>query len=183
MLGPIIHGTHISLVPHQTEYLDTYRRWFADTEVTRYMLLRFPPSAGQEAQWFERMSTAPDVIGWAILLNERDLLIGSTGLQDIDWRNRHAHSGIMIGEKAYWGKGYASEAMRLRTAYAFHELGLEKVLTNVIAENHASRRALEKAGYRQCGLLRRNRFFDGGWHDEWLGEILREDWEQARRPS
>jgi RimJ/RimL family protein N-acetyltransferase len=35
---------------------------------------------------------------------------------------------------------------------------------------------LEKIGYRHCGLLRRNAFFGGQWHDEWLAEILREEW-------
>lgn len=183
MLGPILHGTQISLVPHQVEFLDTYRRWFADPDVTHYLLLRHPPSPSQEQEWFDHISTSQDEIGWAIMLNDGDQLIGSTGLRQIDWRNRHASSGIMIGEKDHWGKGYATEAMRLRTAYAFRELGLEKILTSVIGPNHGSRRALEKAGYRQCGLLRRQRYFDGTWHDEWLGEILREEWAQMQAAS
>ena len=183
MLGPILRGTYISLVPHQPAYLDTYRRWFADTDVTHYLLLRHPPSPDQEKAWFEQISASPNEVGWAILINESNHLIGSTGLRQIDWRNRHASSGIMIGEKEHWGKGYATEAMRLRTAYAFRELGLEKIVTSVIGPNLGSRRALEKAGYRQCGLLRRQRFFDGTWHDEWLGEILREEWEQLQSAS
>ena len=35
---------------------------------------------------------------------------------------------------------------------------------------------MERAGFRACGLRRRNVFLDGEWHDEWLGEILRQDW-------
>jgi RimJ/RimL family protein N-acetyltransferase len=180
MFGPIIHGTLISLVPPQSEYLASYVRWFADTDVTRHLLLRNPPSLQQEATWFERVAGSQEDIVWAIVLNEGERLIGNTGLHQINWRHRHAHSGIMIGEKDQWGKGYASEAMRLRTAYAFHELGLEKILTSVYADNHGSRRALEKAGYRQCGLLRRQRYYAGTWHDEWMGEILRDEWEQAQ---
>jgi len=180
MLGPIIRGTQIYLAPPQTEYLDTYRRWFADPAVTRYLLLRNPPSPQQEAEWFDRIARSDDDVVWAIVRTEGDVLIGSTGLHSIDWRHRHANSGIVIGEREYWGKGYASEAMRLRTDYAFRELGLEKVLSSVFTGNEGSRRALEKAGYRQCGLLRRQRYFEGRWHDEWMGEILREEWEATQ---
>ena len=84
----------------------------------------------------------------------------------------------MIGDKSEWRRGYASEAMRLRTDYAFMELGLRKVWTGVWLPNAGSRRALEKAGYRQCGLMRRHVFVDGQWHDVWLAEVLREDWER-----
>jgi RimJ/RimL family protein N-acetyltransferase len=176
MFGPILRGPKIHLAPPQPAYLATYVRWFADPMVTRYLSTRNTPSLKQEEEWYERMAGAQDHIVWAILLNEEGTLIGNTGLHNIDWRHRHAESGIMIGETAQWGKGYASEAMRLRTAYAFAELGLEKVMTRVYDDNHASRRALEKAGYRQCGMLRHHRYSGGKWHDEWLGEILREEW-------
>ena len=180
MFGPIIQGTNIRLVPPQPEYLASYIRWFADPRVTQYLLLRNPPSLAQEQEWFSRIAGSQSDVVWAIVLNEGDLLIGNTGLHQINWRHRNAHNGIMIGEPGQWGKGYASEVIQLSTAYAFGELGLEKVVTEVYAENHASRRAMEKAGYRQCGLLQRHRFFGGQWHDEWLGEILREEWEQRQ---
>ena len=44
----------------------------------------------------------------------------------------------------------------------------------------ASIRALEKAGYRQSGVMRQEFFRDGRWHDVWMGEVLREDWERAQ---
>jgi RimJ/RimL family protein N-acetyltransferase len=50
----------------------------------------------------------------------------------------------------------------------------------VYGRNAASLRLLEKRGYRPCGLLRRQGFFGGVWHDEWLGEILREAWAAER---
>ena len=94
------------------------------------------------------------------MLKHNGRLIGNAALDHIDWRNRRAESGIVIGEKDEWGKGYAGEAMRLRTRYAFRELGLETVTTRVVLANAASRRGLERAGYRQAGraaapLLRR----------------------------
>jgi RimJ/RimL family protein N-acetyltransferase len=158
-------------------------RWFAEPELTNYMIVRNPPSLEQEEEWLAHMARSEHDVVWAIVLRDTGTLIGNTGLHRIDWRHRHAHSGIIIGEPSQWGKGYATEAMRLRTAYAFRELGLEKVLSSVYSGNEASRRALEKAGYRQCGLLRRNRYFNGEWHDEWLGEVLREEWEANQQAA
>ncbi len=89
----------------------------------------------------------------------------------------------MIGEKDEWGKGYAGESMRLRPRYAFRELGLETVTTLVVQRNDASRRGLERAGYRQCGLRRRYYFIDGRWHDAWQGEILKDEWEATQEKT
>ena len=65
----------------------------------------------------------------------------------------------------------------MHTTYAFRTLGLEKILTLASSGNEQSRRALKRDGYKQCAPLRWNRFFHGRWHDEWLGEILRDEWE------
>ena len=183
MFGPIINGERIRLEPPRPEYAPIYIRWFSEPALTNYMSVRNPPSLQQEEQWLERMAASEHDVVWAILLRDTGVLIGNTGLHRIDWRHRRAHSGIIIGDPTQWGKGYASEAMRLRTAYAFRELGLEKVMSSVNEGNVASRRALEKAGYRQCGLLRRNSFFNGTWHDAWLGEVLREEWEANQKPE
>ncbi len=160
----------------------TFQRWFADMEVTRYLMHRNPPTLRQEESFLENVAEDPRRVLWAIVLRD-GTLIGVTGLEKIDWRTRDAESAIMIGDRSQWRRGHASEAMRLRTEYAFRELGLRKVWTGVWLPNHGSRRALEKAGYRQCGLMRRHAFVDGRWLDVWLAEVHREDWERARGPA
>jgi RimJ/RimL family protein N-acetyltransferase len=149
-------------------------------EVTRFLLRRNPPSARQEEDYLEQAAGDAHRVVWAITLREGRRPIGATALEKIDWRIRDAESGIMIGDKTEWRRGHATEAMRLRTEYAFLELGLRKVWTGVSMQNTASRRALERAGYRQCGLMRRHFFMAGRWHDVWVAEILREDWDRAR---
>jgi RimJ/RimL family protein N-acetyltransferase len=99
-----------------------------------------------------------------------------TALHRIDWRHRHSWIEVSLGDRSAWGKGYATETVRLGTFYAFQELGLEKILASVYNCNDASLRVLDKVGYRDCGLLRRNAFFGGQWHDEHLSECLRVDW-------
>src|SRR5262245_42570273 len=124
MLGPVIEGERVRLEPPRLEHAPLYQRWMADREVTRYLVERHPPTPRQEEAFLEEAARDVHRVIWAIALRSDDTVIGVTGLQHIDWRNRDAESGIMIGDKSRWGRGYASEAMRLRTAYAFRELNL-----------------------------------------------------------
>ena len=186
MFGPVIEGEHVRLEPPRLESSALFQRWFADMNVTRYLAHRHPPSQRQEEAFLEDAAADANRVLWGIALRdgpEPGKLIGATVLEKIDWRNRDAESGIMIGDTSEWRRGRASEAMRLRTEYAFMELGLRKVWTGVWLPNHGSRGALEKTGYRQCGLQRQHFFVDGQWLDVWLAEIHRDDWERARHAA
>lgn len=178
MLGPIVEGERIRLEPPRADYLPVFVSWLADRQVTRYLLVRHPPSIKQEEEWLESTARDEHSVLWTIVLKDGGRPIGSTALMKIDWRHRHAESGIAIGARDEWGKGHGREAMALRTRYAFRDLGLEKVSSYVSVHNEASRRALEGAGYRQCGVFRRHFFTDGRWEDAWIGEVLRQDWEK-----
>jgi len=176
MFGPVMAGERVRLEPHRLEYAPTYIRWLADPSVTRYMLVRHPPSLKREEEWIEQMATSQDAVVWAMLRATDGELIGSIGLHKIVWRHRHGELGYFVGARDQWGKGHATEALKLATAYAFLELDLQKVWAAVIVANEASRRALERNGYRQCALFRKDKYVEGRWHDLWLGEILKEDW-------
>ena len=178
MLGPTMEGTLITLAAIEPEHLPLAVGWSRDRAGMRYLGFTQPLSMADEDRWYERVAASQTDVVWSILREGR--CIGSTGLHSIDWRNRRAVSGIWIGDTAQHGQGLGREAMRLRTAYAFEELNLEKVLTDILDENVRSKRAAISAGYRQCGLRRRHVFREGRWLDEWLGEILREDWLAAR---
>lgn len=150
--------------------------WLADLEVTRYLGRRSPPSLQEEQEWFKKVAEERTTVWWVIEVDGK--AVGSTGIHEIDWVNAHGTTGIAIGDRSYWRRGVASETMALRTRYAFGELNLHKLKTEAFTENIASVRALQKTGYRQVGTLREERWSDGTWHDTWLGEVLRSDWER-----
>jgi RimJ/RimL family protein N-acetyltransferase len=179
MLGPILEGTGVRLVPAGPEHLAAFVGWFAQPDITRYLLYRFPASLTQEEAWLERMAASRDDVVWAVCARDTGLHIGATGLHRISWRDRFAFNGIVIGERARWGRGHGTETIRLTTRFAFRELGLRKVVTEVYAGNDASRRIMEKIGFRPCGLLRRHRLIDGEWRDQWVGELFEEEWKDA----
>jgi [ribosomal protein S5]-alanine N-acetyltransferase len=183
MYGPVIAGERVRLEPPRPEYATTYIRWFADRAVTRYMLIRHPSSLRKEEEWIEQMASSANDVLWAMVRAGDGNLIGNISFHKIDWRHQHAELGYVIGERDQWGKGCATESVGLATAYAFLELGLQKVWAQVIAGNAASQRALERSGYRQRALFRRDRYLDGRWHDLWVGEILREEWESEQEKT
>jgi RimJ/RimL family protein N-acetyltransferase len=84
--------------------------------------------------------------------NNYPVLVGSIGLKNIDLINKKADLGFWIGEK-YWGRGIATECVRLIIKYAFScsDLGLREVIAYVFSENKASIRVLEKNGMKKKG--------------------------------
>lgn len=66
-----------------------------------------------------------------------------------------------VYELGYWiaaaarGKGAATEAARAVSHFAFHERGAQKLLAGHFADNPASGRVLEKAGFSYTGETRK----------------------------
>lgn len=174
MLGPILSDSFVTLAPIEPKHLENYCRWFADREVIRYMKIQTPPTLADEQVWLERTAQSDRDIIWGLFVEGQH--IGSTGIHRIDWRNRRAQTGIVIGDRTWWGRGVATRSHAMRTRYAFEQLNLEKLVTNVLEGNTASRRALERAGYGTVGVYRHHEYRDGRWHDTWIGELLRENW-------
>ena len=72
--------------------------------------------------------------------------VGTISIKNIDLVNKKADLGYWIGEQ-YWGRGIATECLKLIIDYAFSaELGLKQLCAYVFPENKASIRVLEKNG-------------------------------------
>ena len=163
MFGPVVKGALVTLRPGRDDDAERFVAWFADMEVTRFLARRFAVALYQEHEFLKKIGESPNDVFWMIDAEGRP--IGATGIHAIDWVNARATTGIVIGEKSAWGKGYATETMALRTRYAFRELNLHKLMTEVDTENVASRKALEHSGYRTVGIRREQSFRDGNWKD------------------
>ena len=98
------------------------------------------------------MNASGNDVLFGIVVRETDRLIGSIGLNQIDFRYRSASLGMMMGEKSMWGKGYGTEATRLVVRYAFEELHLNRVQLHVYEYNLRGMRVYEKSasGGKAC---------------------------------
>ncbi len=125
-----------------------YSQWLKDQEVVQYLEVRHNlPDLGQLKQFIVGLNKSPDNVFLGIFLKP-DLHIGTIKLGPINWADKIAPLGIMIGDKACWGKGYAVEAIQSLTDYAFNQLELEKIYAGCYKQNVGSFRAFSKVGYR-----------------------------------
>jgi len=175
MFGPALHGEKISLKPLRREDLALHRAWHADLEVFRYLApLHGPSTPAQMERDYEELATYDRMIVWGIAREGRT--IGAAFIVGIDWMNRQAETTLMLGDRSAWGQGFATEAVRLRTRYAFQELGLERLESNSVADNIGMHRALERSGYRNIGRKRHCFYRHGIWRDRFMFEVLRAEW-------
>jgi ribosomal-protein-alanine N-acetyltransferase len=76
------------------------------------------------------------------------------------------------------GKGYGSEAIKIVIDYLFMSKNIVRVQAEINPENVASQRALENAGFKKEGILRKAFFSRGEWIDTAIFSILREEWKE-----
>lgn len=73
------------------------------------------------------------------------------------------------------GKGYMTAAVDLVLGYAFRALGLHRVQAAILSHNEASRRVLEKNGFKPEGVARQYLKINGQWQDHQTYAILKDD--------
>jgi ribosomal-protein-alanine N-acetyltransferase len=85
-----------------------------------------------------------------------------------------AHAGYWVDGR-YAGRGIAPTALGLAVDHCFQGLGLHRVEANIRPENTASRRVVEKLGFREEGLHQRYLYIDGGWRDHVCWSVTDDD--------
>ncbi|MET7327416.1 GNAT family N-acetyltransferase [Nonomuraea sp. NPDC005650] len=148
-------------------------RWSHDPEVVRWMSSGYPESFMQ-AQ--ERLTAAPrnsyENCRFIIESLHDQRAVGFVRLRDAKPEVGNAGLDIQLGEKDVWGRGYATEAMRLMCRYGFNEMRLHRITLDFAADNTAARRVYEKVGFVEEGRVRECFRRDGKWHDLILMGLL-----------
>ena len=105
----------------------------------------------------------PGMINFVIDINGK--VAGSIGFHKIE--DHKAELGYWLAEK-YWGQGIMTQAVKLATEFGFKKLKLKRIYARVFSFNKASKRVLEKAGYKFEGILRKNTKKDNRFIDDCL---------------
>lgn len=165
-----ITGKHIYLREvRPSDVNDNYYRWMNDPEVVKYTESRyFAVSRESLEDYVKEKQKDTDNIFLAIVLKENHQHIGNIKLGPINWIHRFADLGIIVGEKDYWGRGYAAEAIKLVTDFAFSTLNLHKLTAGCYNVNQAATKTFEKAGFVVEATRKKHYFFDGKYHDVFL---------------
>jgi len=181
----MIIGDKIRLRGIEKTDLPLFVRWMGDREVTRSLIMRWPVSLAAEEKWFERVMSHPSETRPMAIEVETSTgwqTIGTCGFHEIDWENRSAEFGIMIGEKSFWGQGWGRKAVRLLLSFGFEDLNLHRVYLYVFSTNERAVRAYRAAGFTMEGCLRQDIFQDGRYVDAYVMGILRSEWRKEEEP-
>jgi len=138
--------------PRATDAPLMFTAYAQDPAVTRYLAWLPHASLAETRAVIDRFLIAwerQEGFCWFLFTNDTGELIGSIAA-------RPEYDGINLGfllARAYWGRGYMPEAVAAVVDWAFAQPSVSRVSAACDMENHASARALEKAGFVRERIL------------------------------
>ena len=163
MYNKYLEGIRIYLREvRESDVNDEYYRWINDPEVNRFLESRFyPQSKNDILNYVKKMESNPDEVFFAICIKDNDKHIGNIKLGPINWIHRKGDISLVIGKKEFWGKGIATEAIRLVVNFAFNLLNLHKLCAGYYDSNIGSAKAFSKCGFEEEGSYTQECFLNG----------------------
>ncbi|TSC85833.1 MAG: GCN5-like N-acetyltransferase [Parcubacteria group bacterium Gr01-1014_8] len=177
-LNILAEGQRTALCEMEERLLPSHVTYLNDPEVNRYLRTRPPVTLEHQKAWLQRSAhdvTAKVFSVFAKENGDKFKFIGVVSFRDIDPATGGANGGAVIGDKAYWKKGIASEARILQLHYGFSKLGINWVLGHSIDPNVASQKLLEHVGYTLIEKHNAARVVDGVAYDEYVYKISKEE--------
>ncbi|MBL7068263.1 MAG: GNAT family N-acetyltransferase [Candidatus Omnitrophica bacterium] len=180
---PFIIGKRVYLRSLNPDDLEKgYLGWINDPETNRFLMSGiFPTSRDKLWGYYEKVTNSNNDVIFAIIVKKNDKYIGNIKIGGIDWVNRTAHCGRMIGDKKYRGKGYGTEALKLVIDYAFNTLNLNRIYNAIVADNMGAIKSCGKVGMKREGIFSQARFVDGKYKDIVQVSITRDRYERLKK--
>jgi RimJ/RimL family protein N-acetyltransferase len=176
-------GQSVFLRPIELADAPLCQRWINDPQIRTFVANTRPWSDLAERKYLESLVDAHDQVSLIVVLRESNRPIGLIGLRLINWTDRRADMGILIGEADSRGKGFGSEATTLLLRHAFETLNLHRVQLDVYEYNLAAVRCYERIGFIREGVLREHHFQGDKYHNVIRFGILAREFAQRYPPG
>lgn len=140
---------------NKDDVVEKYVDWLNDPEINRYLETRFVCQTIKSCNEFvNKMKESHEDYLFGIYDGNEH--IGNIKLGFINSYHESAQLSLFIGEKSYWKKGVATEAIRALTKWGMTQLKLKKIEAGCYEENMGSLKAFLKTGYTVEGYLRKS---------------------------
>lgn len=171
-----LHGQRIYLrLLAPDDVSSEYVAWMNNDEITQYLESRWSVHTLESIQAFvQAMCESPNDYLFGMFLKDTHQHIGNIKIGNINPHHHYGDVGLIVGDKASWGKGIAAEAISLVTQYGFEELNLNKLTAGMYEHNMGSYKAFMKAGYKEVGRYEKHFFYQGRYVDAFLVEKCRQ---------
>lgn len=146
-----------------------YCNWLNDPRVNRFLESRYQRwTVTKIKEYVKDINSSRSNLFLAIIRKDHGRHIGNIKLGPVNLRHKHCVIGIIIGDKSSWGKGFATEAIKLAKDYAFKTLKLQKLNAGVYSQNIGSLKAFQKAGFSVEGVQKKQYYCEGRYVDSIL---------------
>lgn len=169
-------GAKVVLRRKRADDAENDYRWRTDPELAELdatVVLRMSFNEYRHRYEEELRYPTPWVKRFAVETHE-GLHIGNCMAYDIDTVTGEGEVGIMIGERAYWGRGFGRDAMDLLIGECFAMPSIKRLYLHTLEWNARARKAFANAGFQEVRPVRR------GGKNFVLMEMHRRDWDTAR---
>ena len=172
-----ILGNIVTLRAIEEEDLPAFHTWGNDPDLWRLLGgWHFPASKASTRAWFDKIQGDQLNLRLAITTSD-DKVVGLANILDIDWKNKHAFHGMMLGDPSVRGKGLGQDTVMAIMRYAFDELGLERLDGSMIEFNEASLALYcGKCGWQKEGVQRNWYFREGRYWDKIMVGVTSADY-------
>ena len=173
-----LHGDRIDLIAISEAGLAYMHEYSIKPEFYRYLEYEPHKTIEDTKQYLERLikrSNSHSGHYWFIKLKEENKIIGTFGVLNIDRKRYSAEIGYGLSPN-YWERGYFRESLLMVLKHLFVDLHFYRVWAKTQYNNAPSIKALEKAGFKNEGVMRG--FYlssDGKRYDAVLSSILRDE--------
>ncbi len=165
MKTPKIYLRELSYSDINSDYLT----WFRDDAVTSFLEVQGNALTIEMVQeYIDFGKTSGSYAMYAICLRDGEKHIGNLKVGPINHKHKIADLVCVIGDKSYWGKGLASEAIALGNTIAFENYDIRKLHGQIYADNIGSVKAYCKAGWIIEGVIEGRYLKDGHAMDQIL---------------
>jgi RimJ/RimL family protein N-acetyltransferase len=184
-IAPItLRGRHASLEPLSAAHHDDLVEATRDGELWKLWYTAVPSPEGMHAEIERRLALqqAGSMLPWTVRSLATGKIVGMTTFMNIDAKYRRVEIGSTWYAKSAQRTPLNTECKLMLLTHAFESLACIAVEFRTGFFNHASRRAIERLGAKQDGILRSHQLYaDGSLRDTVVFSIVAAEWPAVKQ--